>query len=401
MLGYSRQDLSDLNLDSMGAQSIRSRLKDFRRLGRVRVEASARKKDGLDLRMIFHTAAMGDGSYQILLSKIEDPGAGGELLFEDAPLPLVEVSLSQGCVLVVNINRQARLLCGGGEPSNFAGRKFSSLFGLGDEVVQGLLDRGRNASTACEGFWLPDQEEAFGHYYKICIARRGQAGEGLVLSLCDITEEKKAVVEALASLKWKSILLKESNHRIKNGLGLLTSMISLQREAIGNEACSSLLLAVQSRIQTIAQFHDKLSLIHDQGLDLDLASYIQDIVRGAERAYLKSGSPVRVEMSIAPIELDAKRTATLGLIVNELLTNSFKYAYPGQAGGTIRVGAELSEGLITLRVSDDGAGLPPGFDWRASSGLGFQFIDALCQQLSAKVQVEGEGGFGFAMSFAV
>jgi PAS domain S-box-containing protein len=405
MLGYSWQDIPSLDLVSIGATAIRDRLGEFRRIGRVRAEAQALRKDGARLRAVFNTAAMGDGCFQFVIAEVSEPETRAEPLHEEAPLPLVELRLGSGGPVVQGMNGSALLLCGPGQARDLDGASPTALLGIGEAELAGLIEKARNSgASACEGSWILGRGDGSRRYFKVCASAprsTGEAEERVVLSLCDLTEEKQAEARLLASAGSQSLLLKEAQHRIKNSLTLLSSILALQRGAMKDDVCASFLLAAQVRIQTIAHFHDRLSRAHGDELRLDLRAYFGDIVADIERAYMSGDKPIRVELEVEEMELDAKRSATLGLIVNELMTNSLKYAFADRPAGTMRLRARRTDGLLELCVSDDGVGLPQGLDWRASKGLGFRFIDMLTHQLAAQVTVDGSRGFSFSMAVKI
>jgi PAS domain S-box-containing protein len=405
MLGYSRKDLPELDLDSIGARTVRDRLIDVRKIGRARVEGSARNKDGRRFRAVFHTAAMGDGSFQFVLDEIKAREPGGVLLFEDAPLPIIEVNRRPGGISIENINRQARILCGGGEVEDFLGQSVSGLLGLSDQEMVERLAEAQGGRGFFDLAWSTKDLREEKRCFKLLAAPLGpsdETGERLLLSFSDITDEKLEAERLAESIKTGSFIFAEAQHRVKNSLSLLSSMLSLQRGALmPNDKCATILREAQLRIQTLAHFHDHLSRTQGEHLNLEMRGYLGDIVKTIKSAYLSGVKPIQIETELAELELDAKRAATLGLIVNELLTNSLKYAFTARPSGTVRVSTEKSEGRLRLEISDDGTGLPPGFDWRSSKGLGLQFIDRLSQQLLATVEVESKNGFRFSLSLEI
>jgi PAS domain S-box-containing protein len=404
MLGYSWQDLPELDLETIGAKAIRDRLKEFRRIGRVRFEATALRKDGRALRLVFHTAAMGDGSFQILLAEIENRDRPVDALFEDAPLPIVEAQLSSDCFVVERINREARSFLGGGGTFEFVGKSFSSLFCIRDEDLAGLLLKARRGDGVCEGGWILKDHTGANRHCRICVTLSTGTDDPkkrAVFSFIDVTDEKLREMELAGSLEAKSLLLRESQHRVKNSLNIISSMLSLQRGALQDENCAQLLLAAQLRIQAIALYHDHLSRVGSESLNLELSSYLGDLVCSIKKAYVTSEKPIRIDTSIAELRIDSKRAATIGLIVNELITNSLKYAFPSRSSGTLWVRAREAEGILELSIADDGVGLAPSFNWRESKGLGFKLIELMSQQLSATVKIEGENGFRFSMGLRV
>lgn len=398
-LGYSRQDILEMDLDSLGAPAIRERLGEFHRLGRARAEGSALRKDGERLEAVFNVAALGDGSFQFLLSGLRDGRLDAELLFERAPLPLIFARLTLEGLVVQGINHQARSLCGGGGRDDFAGRDLAAILPGGGLDLAKALRFDLDGRASGELVWAMSEPEGRSRVFKVRVTRAlGVEGGGLLeLAFLDVSEESSREESLAALAKDRTLLLQESQHRVKNSLSLLSSILSLQRASMSDQSCAGYLLAAQLRIQTIAQFHDRLSRVQGDKLKVELGSYLVDLVESIKSAYVSSEKPIEIRTDIPRLELDAKRVATIGLIVNELITNSLKYAFIARPSGTVWLKAEESKGRLSLRIADDGVGLLPAFDWHSSQGLGFQFIHMLSQQLAATVELGSGPGFSFSM----
>jgi two-component sensor histidine kinase len=189
-----------------------------------------------------------------------------------------------------------------------------------------------------------------------------------------LRQQSRLVVE-------KELLLKEVNHRTKNNLQLIVNLIQLQLRQVTDPVARAALLDTSRRIMSIAAVHEKL--YHgDQVESVDSASYLHEVIAG-----IKATSPGEIDftVSLAPLVLPLDIAIPLALIVNELATNSLKYAYPDQQAGWISVTLERLGSEAVLRVSDAGMGLPKGFEQRKHRSLGMRIITSLASQIGATV----------------
>jgi two-component sensor histidine kinase len=192
-----------------------------------------------------------------------------------------------------------------------------------------------------------------------------------------------------AALARQDLLAREMSHRVKNSLAIVASLLALQARAAEEPAVQAALSDARSRVEAIAGVHDQLWRQGDkvegegEGVpgELDLAPFLEKLV-----ANLASGAPgQRLACTAVPQRISADRAIPIGLLVNELVTNALKYAYPPEthpAGGEIRVRAERHPGGLVVEVADDGIGLPAGFEiGRASKSLGMRVVGSLTRQL--------------------
>ncbi|MCJ2085098.1 GAF domain-containing protein [Methylobacterium sp. E-005] len=198
-----------------------------------------------------------------------------------------------------------------------------------------------------------------------------------------------------AALARQDLLAREMSHRVKNSLAIVASLLALQaRAAEAEPAVQAALTDARSRVEAIAGVHDQLWRQGDGGGDgdgagvpgeLDLAPFLEKLV-----ANLAGGRPDRqLACTAAPYRISADRAIPIGLLVNELVTNALKYAYPPDThpeGGEIRVRAEPRPGSLVVEVADDGVGLPPDFEiGRASKSLGMRVVSSLTRQLGGQL----------------
>ena len=214
----------------------------------------------------------------------------------------------------------------------------------------------------------------------------------------DITAAKEADRRLKASLLEKEILLKEVHHRVKNNLQVISSLLNLEAGRVTNLEAITALRGSQSRVRSIAAFHEGVYQAHDLA-NVDMARYLADLLRGLHSTYGSSGDGVLTKVTAEGVVLSADLAIPCGLIVNELATNAFKHAFPG-GRGTIDVSLQRRGDGLTLRVADDGVGLPERFELTSLTSLGLQLVQTLSEQVGGAVGIErGAAGVVFSVSF--
>jgi len=216
---------------------------------------------------------------------------------------------------------------------------------------------------------------------------RNEAGEIIRwMGTCTDIHDNKLTEERLAeALEAKDVLLYEVNHRIKNSLQLVTSLLMLQAGQAKDPALRQSLMEARSRISVVAAMHHRLysTSQHDR---VDFAAYLQEMATETLSA-LDAEGRIRLEFeSDGEVVLMLTQAVPLSLVVSELVTNAVKYAF-GPDGGVLRVGVRRTGDGADVSVSDDGKGLPEGFDPLKSGGLGMKIVSALARQLRARVVV--------------
>lgn len=216
----------------------------------------------------------------------------------------------------------------------------------------------------------------------------------------DVTRVFKHEEAVLASLREKEILLREIHHRVKNNLQVISSLVSLQTDLFSSPQDRHLMQETQQRIQSMAQLHELLYQSSDfQSINLN--EYISGILAELMIEYNSVGGRIRVVQSIADICVSLEVALPVGLIVNELLSNSLKYAFPASQGGLLEITAVKIGERITLTVSDDGIGLPAGLSISGGSSLGFLLVDSLTGQLGGTVTHLNDAGTRIQLDFPV
>jgi chemotaxis family two-component system sensor kinase Cph1 len=212
-------------------------------------------------------------------------------------------------------------------------------------------------------------------------------------------------IEALAAdkdglLVQKDMLMREVNHRVKNSLHMIASLLSLQGDGIEDPDTRRQFADAHNRVATVAQLHQRLYQT-DKLQSVEFDQYLQGMCNDLSNFMLSEGEEYTLEVEADPAEFSTDRAIPLALIVNELITNAFKYAYPPGSDGTIRVTFTRQEnGGYVLVVSDQGAGLKPDFQ-PSRGGLGMTIVTSLCLQLGASLSfgpTTEAGGARFAVS---
>lgn len=213
----------------------------------------------------------------------------------------------------------------------------------------------------------------------------------------EIADRKKAEGQALAMLQEKEVLLKEIHHRVKNNLQIISSLLSLQSGSSSEESIAKKFRDSQDRIRTMALIHEKLYRSSDLS-HIDFAEYVGSLTTYLARSYIVGGNIV-IDLDIRDISLDIDQAIPCGLIINELVSNSLKYAFPVGQSGRISVSLTCVAGGYELTVGDSGKGLPPGFDFRASPSLGLMLVNTLVEQLDGTIVLDGAQGTCFRITF--
>ncbi|MBD0266421.1 MAG: PAS domain S-box protein, partial [Tolypothrix sp. T3-bin4] len=239
-------------------------------------------------------------------------------------------------------------------------------------------------------FWCSATTSVFEH---------PEYGSVLVAVHQDITEHKQAEEKIKASLKEKEVLLKEIHHRVKNNLGIVSSLLQMQCRRIQDPVVAATLRDSQNRIASIALVHEKLYRSEDLA-DIDFAQYIPDLTTHLFDSYNVSSSQIQLKIQVDHASLDIETAIPCGLIINELFSNALKYAFVGNLGGEIEVKFyQECESNLTLIIRDNGIGLPENFDTKKAKTLGITLVHGLVKQLGGKLEIDSQQGTKFKITF--
>ncbi|MGA2748661.1 MAG: PAS domain S-box protein [Verrucomicrobiota bacterium] len=213
----------------------------------------------------------------------------------------------------------------------------------------------------------------------------------------DITDRKKAAERISASLREKDALLREIHHRVKNNMQVVSSLLQLQSAHLHDPKLLEPFKDCQDRIRTMALIHEKL--YRTEGLaQIDFKEYLESLTDMLLRAHSK-GPFIRRQLNLEPVALSIDLAIPVGLIANELISNSLKHAFNGRQKGVVRVAlTRPNQDELRLAVSDDGQGLPENF--LQSTSLGVRLVRILTGQINGRMEYKSENGAEFAIVFS-
>jgi PAS domain S-box-containing protein len=214
----------------------------------------------------------------------------------------------------------------------------------------------------------------------------------------DITEKKAAEENLKQSLKEKEILLKEVHHRVKNNLQVISSILNLQSTYVKDKNNLNMLRESQDRIKSMAFIHESLYQTKDFS-NVNFSEYVLNLSNNLMHSYDLSGRSVKIDRQVDPIQLNLDQSIPCGLIINELVSNALKYAFPVKKNGIITLKVKEKGGKITIIVADNGVGMPPDMDFRNTESLGLQLVVTLVEQLGGEITLEKKRGTNFKFSF--
>ncbi|HZW37976.1 MAG TPA: CHASE domain-containing protein [Ignavibacteriaceae bacterium] len=223
---------------------------------------------------------------------------------------------------------------------------------------------------------------------------------GVVITFNDITERKKTLAELEYSLNEKTILLKEVHHRVKNNLQIISSLLSLQSHSIKDDNVKEVFKESQNRISSMALVHEKLYQTSSMSR-INFSDYIRELSAFLFRSYRNSPSNIKVILELEDIYLNIDTSITLGLIINELISNSLKHAFPNHHEGQVEIFLKVLNGSAQLTVKDNGIGLPEDFDYTKTNSLGFQLLINLVEQMNGSIDFYNENGTRFDIKFEI
>jgi two-component system, sensor histidine kinase PdtaS len=225
-------------------------------------------------------------------------------------------------------------------------------------------------------------------------------GGGTILSLMlqDVTSRAFTEERLRAALREKELLLEEVHHRVKNNLQVITSLLGLQARSIKDSATRIKFDESRYRIQAMAILHEILDESSSLA-EIDFADYIQKLVAHLVRSYGAIGR-IRTQLRLDPLSCHRDVALPCGLIVNEVVSNALKYAFPGGKAGDVQIELRREAGgRVHLLIADTGIGLPRGCDWETSPTLGLRLVRTLARQIEATMQVTGGNGTAFSIAF--
>ncbi|MBI5801816.1 MAG: CHASE domain-containing protein [Verrucomicrobia bacterium] len=225
------------------------------------------------------------------------------------------------------------------------------------------------------------------------------AGTFVLASIINITERKRAEEQLRASLREKEVLLQEIHHRVKNNLQIVSSLLRLQSRSLEQPESVAAFEESCARVQSIALVHEKL---YDASsfAELDFAAYVQSLTDSLLRSYGTDPAVIRLRLDMAKVHLDINQAIPCALILNELVSNSLKYAFPDGRHGEIWLRLCCDpDGTTHMVVGDNGVGLPERVNPDKTGSLGLQLVNTLVRQLRGTLEVRRDNGIEYAIAF--
>ena len=223
-------------------------------------------------------------------------------------------------------------------------------------------------------------------------------GETISGMTMDITAQKKAQNQIKRSLQVKDMLLKEIHHRVKNNLMVISSLLNLQSRYIKDEASKSIFKDSQNRARSMALIHELLYQSSDLKR-INFGIYINKLTNELFNVYITDPNKIKLNMDIGDIMLDINTAIPLGLIVNELVSNSMKHAFPNNKQGKIYIKFNLDNGDYSMIISDNGVGFPQDYNIQNSDSLGLKIVNSLTEQIDGEITIETSNGTKFIIKF--
>ena len=315
----------------------------------------------------------------------------------------------QDILLVTNADGTIRLLNQrvgdllGYEEERLNGQPVGLLFSEEEDpfAPEGLVSRGAGAIHSLETELITRVGETVSVLLGVTpfVGRELQV-EGFVFTATDITERKRSEEQIRASLEEKELLLKEIHHRVKNNLQVISSLLSLQARQIQDEQAQEMFNNSQDRVMSMALIHEKLYR-SDELARVNFTDYLRDLTDNLFQSYQIDSQRIQLQLEVENILLAIDEAIPCGLIINELILNSLKHAFPGGREGMIYIylGQREEDDQYQLVVRDDGVGLPADLDLARVDTLGLKLVNILVMQLKGHIDVSSAPGAKFSISF--
>jgi two-component sensor histidine kinase len=223
----------------------------------------------------------------------------------------------------------------------------------------------------------------------------------LLASQAAISLENASLEEKEALLEEKEALLQEVHHRVKNNLQLISSLLNLQASRVTDRSVAELFADSRNRVRSMALVHENLYRAGNFAR-IVMATHVKNLCGHLARAYDMRQMAVELQIEVDDVQLDMNRAVSCGLIINELVSNALKHAFPDGRGGCVRVELGMvDETQCRLTVADDGVGIAPDFSLNEADSLGLQLVHDLTHQLHGTLELSRMGGTACSILFNV
>ncbi|MEN4018039.1 MAG: histidine kinase N-terminal 7TM domain-containing protein [Methanobacterium sp.] len=222
--------------------------------------------------------------------------------------------------------------------------------------------------------------------------------QGKLIIIQDINKRKNVEKELKKSLEEKDLMMKEIHHRVKNNLMIIQSLLKLQSKYIKDENALNIFRESQNRAKSMALIHQRLYQSGDLK-KINFGNYTQDIVFNLFKSYTTNSNQIKLNVDVDNALLDVDTAIPLGLILNELVSNSLKHGFSEGRKGHLTVEFHLKDHEYRLIVSDDGTGIPEGLNYENADSLGLKLVYSLSDQIGAEVNLDTSRGTRFEIRF--
>ena len=417
-LGYSRKELLNMSVQDIDpdfpAEVWPEHWKEVKRRGSFSFESHHRTKKGriFPVEITVNYLEFGGNEYNCAFAKdiTERKRTEEELQAREAYLDQLIETAQEAIVMADNTGMALRI-----------NQEFTRLFGYTKEEAVGQnLDELIVPQKLKKSATLITEKVAKGEKASFEAIRRHKNGQMIAVSVLaspivvggkqigtygiyrNITERKKAEEQIKASLKEKEILLQEVHHRVKNNMQIISSLLNLQSRHIKDEESLELFKSSQNRVKSMALIHERLYQSKDF-TRIDVADYVQNLTNHLFITYGISRDDIKLKINIKDIFLDINTAIPCALIINEIVSNSLKHAFPNGKKGEIKISMHpLSKDEVELVVGDNGVGIPEDANLRNTKSLGLYLVSMLAEdQLHGEIKLDKTEGIAFRFRLRV
>jgi two-component sensor histidine kinase len=218
-----------------------------------------------------------------------------------------------------------------------------------------------------------------------------------VASLMDITERNHMTKKLSSALEEKEVLLREIHHRVKNNLQIIISLLNLQSRSFSDKNVLGAMMESQNRVRAMALVHEKIYQSENLS-EIDITEYIRYLGNYLFQFYGVNMNAIQLKIEGENIRMGINTAVPLGLIINELISNSLKHAFPKGSKGEILIRLDTTDTDTELIVSDNGIGFPKDYDWQKSETLGLMLVQSLIRQILATVELDRTTGIRYRIT---